>query len=69
MGLTTEDIAVMAAIIILSPDREGLKYPEKVEQIQIKLLQVNLPHYLSCDDDEVSCDNDEVSCDNDEVLN
>lgn len=40
MSLTTEDIAVLAAIIILSPDREGLKYPEKVEQIQIKLLQV-----------------------------
>lgn len=38
---TEEDVAVFMGLVILSPDRDGLKDREAVEKMQETLLKVN----------------------------
>lgn len=38
---TIEDMNVVMAFILLSPDREGLLYPESVEKLQDNMLKVS----------------------------
>lgn len=37
---TLEEINIMLAFVIMSPDREGLLQPKKVEQLQDDMLKV-----------------------------
>ena len=42
---TMEEINVIIAFIILSPDREGLVYPDRVQELQDNMLKVSYFKY------------------------
>ncbi|XP_070570296.1 nuclear receptor subfamily 1 group D member 2-like [Ptychodera flava] len=39
LGLTTCEMALFSALVLVSPDRPGLQEPEKVEQLQMEIVQ------------------------------